>query len=248
MVPDYIQSGAVAIDPYNGHIKVMVGGRSFIEKKFNNVIQARRQPGSAFKTFIYIAALANGYSPSDVLLDTPIVIEMPNGEVYKPRNFSQKFHGAVSLRYALDKSINIPAVKLLQKLGGPSVIGTAHEPGDQHRLMPYLSLALGAQEVTLLELTSAFGVMAAEGITGQTDGDHQDSGQNGNILEEFRETRRGTLPPDRLHGHRYAANRYRRGNGQNGPPLGLRIPCAGKTGTTTNSRTDGSSVIQPTLP
>jgi len=233
IAPDYIQSGAVAIDPHTGHIKVMVGGRSFREKKFNNALQARRQPGSAFKTFIYIAALANGYSPSDVLLDTPIVIEMPNGEVYKPSNFSQKFHGAVSLRYALDKSINIPAVKLLQKLGGPAVIGTARDLGIRSRLMPYLSLALGAQEVTLIELTSAFSVMAAEGIRAEPMAILKIVDRNGNVLEEFREEREEVLTPqiaymvtDML------MTVINEGTGRRVRSLGLRIPCAGKTGTT----------------
>ncbi len=235
IAPDYIQSGAVAIDPHTGHIKVMVGGRSFREKKFNNVLQAKRQPGSAFKTFIYVAALDNGYSPSDVLLDTPIVIEMPNGEVYKPRNFSKTFHGAVSLRYALDKSINIPAVKLLQKLGGPAVIGMAHDLGIRSRLMPYLSLALGAQEVTLIELTSAFGVMAAEGIRAEPMAILKIVDRNGNILEEFREEREEVLTPqiaymvtDML------STVINEGTGRRARALGLRIPCAGKTGTTDN--------------
>jgi penicillin-binding protein 1A len=233
IAPDYIQSGAVAIDPHTGHIKVMVGGRSFREKKFNNVLQARRQPGSAFKAFIYITALDNGYSPSDVLLDTPIVIEMPNGEVYKPRNFSKKFHGAVSLRYALDKSINIPAVKLLQKLGGPAVIGMAHDLGIRSRLMPYLSLALGAQEVTLIELTSALGVMAAEGIRAEPMAILKIVDRNGNILEEFREEREEILTPQIA----YMVTDMLRtvideGTGRSARSLGLRIPCAGKTGTT----------------
>jgi penicillin-binding protein 1A len=233
IAPDYIQSGTVAIDPHNGHIKVMVGGRSFREKKFNNALQARRQPGSAFKTFIYIAALKNGYSPSDVLLDTPIVIEMPNGEVYKPRNFSKKFHGAVSLRYALDKSINIPAVKLLQKLGGPAVIGTARDLGIRSRLMPYLSLALGAQEVTLMELTSAFSVLAAEGIKAQPMAILKIVDRNGNVLEEFREEREEVLTPQIAF---MVTDMLRtvidEGTGRTARSLGLRIPCAGKTGTT----------------
>jgi 1A family penicillin-binding protein len=233
IAPDYIQSGAVAIDPHTGHIKVMVGGRSFREKKFNNVLQARRQPGSAFKTFIYITALSNGYSPSDVLLDTPIVIEMPNGEVYKPKNFSEKFHGAVSLRYALDESINIPAVKLLQKLGGPAVIGTARDLGIRSRLMPYLSLALGAQEVTLMELTSAFSVLAAEGIRAEPMAILKIVDRNGNVLEEFREEREEVLTPQIAF---MVTDMLRTvidgGTGKTARSLGLRIPCAGKTGTT----------------
>lgn len=231
--PDYLQSGAVALDPRNGHIKVMVGGRNFAEKKFNNVIQARRQPGSAFKMFIYLSALESGYSPSDMLLDTPIVIEMPNGEVYKPRNFSRSFHGAVSLRYALDKSINIPSVKLLQKLGGPSVINTASRMGIKSHLMPYLSLALGAQEVTLLELASAFGVLATGGIRAEPMAILRIEDHRGNTLEEFREVQEEVLSPqiayimtDMLE------TSINEGTGRTARTMGLRIPCAGKTGTT----------------
>ncbi|MBN2183944.1 MAG: PBP1A family penicillin-binding protein [Candidatus Krumholzibacteriota bacterium] len=231
--PDYLQSAAVAIDPRNGHIKVMVGGRNFSEKKFNSVLQAKRQPGSAFKMFIYLAALEYGYSPSDMLLDTPIVIEMPNREVYKPRNFSRKFHGAVSLRFALDKSINIPAVKLLQKLGGPAVINTARKMGISTPLMPYLSLALGAQEVTLLDLTSAFGVLAAGGIRATPMSILKIEDASGNILEEYRESYEEVLSAQIA----YIMNDMLRttidgGTGRIARQMGLRIPCAGKTGTT----------------
>ncbi len=233
--PDYIQSAAVAIDPRNGHIKVMVGGRNFQEKKFNCVIQARRQPGSAFKMFIYLAAMENGYNPSDMLLDTPIVIEMPNGEVYKPRNFSRKFHGAVSLRYALDKSINIPAVKLLQRIGGPAVINTAIRMGIKTPLMPYLSLALGAQEVTLINITSAFGVLATGGIRAEPMAILKIEDSKGNVLEEYRETQEEVLSPQIA----YIMNdmlqtTITEGTGRTARYMGLRIPCAGKTGTTDN--------------
>ncbi len=233
--PDYLQSGAVAIDPRNGHIKVMVGGRSFSEKKFNNVLQAKRQPGSAFKMFIYLAALENGLSPSDMLLDTPIVIELPNGDVYKPRNYSKTFLGAVTLRYALDKSINIPSVKLLQKLGAPAVINLARRMGITTPLMPYLSLALGAQEVTLLELTSAFGVLATGGIRAEPMAVLRIEDAEGNVLEEFREVREEVLSPqiayimtDMLE------SSVDEGTGIAARHMGLQIPCAGKTGTSDN--------------
>lgn len=233
--PDYLQSGAVAIDPRNGHIKVMVGGRSFAEKKFNNVLQAKRQPGSAFKMFVYLAALENGYSPSDMLLDTPIVIEMPNGQVYKPRNYSETFQGAVTLRYALDESINIPSVKLLQKIGAPAVINLAMRMGISGPLLPYISLALGAQEVTLLELTSAFGVLATGGVRAEPMAILKVEDSNGNVLEEFREVREEVLSPqvaylmtDML------ASSINEGTGAGARSMGLRIPCAGKTGTTDN--------------
>ncbi len=235
IAPNYLQSGALAIDPRNGHIKVMVGGRDFGEKKFNNALQARRQPGSAYKMFIYLAALESGHSPSDILLDTPIVIEMPNGEVYKPRNFSRKFHGAVSLRYALDKSINIPAVKLLQKLGGPAIINLSRRMGIKSQLMPYLSLALGAQEVTLIELTTAFGVLAAGGVRAEPIAILKIEDSNGNILDEYREVREEVLTPEIAYIMTdMLETSINEGTGITARYLGLRIPCAGKTGTTDN--------------
>lgn len=231
--PDYLQSAAVAIDPRNGHIKVMIGGRSFSEKKFNHSIQAQRQPGSAFKMFIYTTALENGYNPSDILLDTPLVIEMPNGEVYKPRNFDEKFHGAVSLRHAFNKSINVPAIKLLRKIGAPSIVNMAKRMGIKSPLRPYLSLALGAQEVNLLELTSAYGVLAAEGIRAEPMAILRIEDRNGNVLEEYREYHEEVLSPEIAY---IATNMLQTvmsdGTGQTARAMGLRVPCAGKTGTT----------------
>jgi membrane carboxypeptidase/penicillin-binding protein len=231
--PDYLQSSAVAIDPRNGHIKAWVGGRNFDESEWDRVYQAKKQPGSAFKVFIYITALEQGYSPSDILLDTPLVVEMPDGDVYKPRNFSKKFHGAVSLRYALNESINIPSIKLYQKIGGPSVVSTAKRMGIRSTLMPYLSLALGSYEVTLLEMTSAFGVLANGGVRAEPLAILRVEDRNGNILEEFREHHEEILSPDVT----YIATDMLRsaleeGTGKTAKWLGFRMTGAGKTGTT----------------
>ena len=237
--PDYLQSAVIAIDPRNGHIKVMVGGRSFKDSEFNRAIQAKRQPGSAFKLFIYVTALESGYGPSDILLDTPIVVELPNGEVYKPRNFSEKFLGAISLRYALQESINVPAIKLLQKIGAPSIIGTARRMGIKSPLRPYLSLALGAQEVNLLELTSSFGVLATGGIRAEPMAILKIEDRNGNTLEESREYHEEVLSPEIS----YVITDMLKtvvdeGTGKTVRMMGLSIPLAGKTGTT-DDYTDG---------
>jgi penicillin-binding protein 1A len=239
MKPDYLQSAAIALDPRNGHIKVMIGGRSFDESEYNCSVQAQRQPGSAFKLFIYVAALENGYGPSDMLLDTPLVVELPHGEVYKPRNFSEKFLGAISLRYALNESINVPAIKLLQKIGAPSVIGVARRMGIKSSLRPYLSLALGAQEVNLLELTSAFGVLAAGGVRSEPIAILKIMDRNGNTVEEYREYSEEVLSPEIS----YIITDMLKtvvdeGTGKTVRMMGLNIPCAGKTGTT-DDYTDG---------
>ena len=239
MKPDYLQSAAIAVNPKNGHIKVMIGGRSFDESEFNCSVQAQRQPGSAFKLFIYVAALENGYGPSDMLLDTPLVVELPNGEVYKPRNFSEKFLGAISLRYALNESINVPAIKLLQKIGAPSVIGVARRMGIKSSLRPYLSLALGAQEVTLLELTSAFGVLAAGGVRAEPIAILKIVDRNDNTVEEYREYSEEVLSPDISYIITdMLTTVVDEGTGKTVRMMGLNIPCAGKTGTT-DDYTDG---------
>ncbi len=233
LAPEYLQSSVIALDPRNGHIKVMVGGRDFRESEWNNAIQARRQPGSAFKIFIYVAALKQGFRPSDIILDTPLVVEMPNREVYKPRNFSQKFHGAVSLRYALNESINIPAIKILQRIGAPSVVDVAKRMGVRSPLMPYLSLALGSFEVNLLELSSAYGVLATGGIRAEPMAILRIEDRNGTVLDEYREYREEVLPPDIAY---IAVDMLKsvinEGTGEGARTMGLRIPCAGKTGTT----------------
>jgi penicillin-binding protein 1A len=233
--PDYLQAALAAIDPRNGHVLAMIGGRNFRETQYNRAIQAPRQPGSAFKTFVYVAALENGYNPSDILIDTPLIVELPNGDVYKPRNYDRKFHGAVSLREALSRSINIPSIKLIQAIGPPSVIDVAKRMGIKSRLQNVLSLALGANEVTLLDITSAYGVLAAEGMRAEPMTILRIEDRNGNAVEEYREYHEEVLQPDvsymitdmltsvidEVHGTGAAARQY-----------GLDIPVAGKTGTT----------------
>jgi penicillin-binding protein 1A len=239
--PEYLQSALVAIDPRNGHILALVGGRDFRETQYNHATQAPRQPGSAFKPFLYIAALENGYNPSDILIDTPLVVELPNGDVWKPRNYDEKFHGAVSLREALSRSINVPSIKLIQAVGPPAVINVAKRMGIKSRLQNVLSLALGTNEVTLLELTSAYGVLAAEGMRAEPMAITRIEDRNGNVIEEYREYHEEVLQPDiaymitdmltsvmdEVHGTGASARLY-----------GLDIPVAGKTGTT-DEYTDG---------
>lgn len=238
---EYLQSALVAIDPRTGHILAMIGGRNFRETQYNRAMQAPRQPGSAFKPFLYIAALENGYSPSDILIDTPLVVELPNGDVWKPRNYDEKFHGAVSLREALARSLNIPSIKLIQAIGPPTVIGVAKRMGIKSRLQNVLSLALGTNEVTLLELTSAYGCLAAAGMHAEPMAILRIEDRNGNVLEEYREYHEEALDADvayiitdmltsvidEVGGTGVAARAY-----------GLDIPVAGKTGTT-DDYTDG---------
>ncbi len=158
------QSGLIAIDVISGSILAMVGGRDFTISPFNRVIHARRQPGSAFKPILYADAVEKGFSQNMIILDAPIEFEkLNNGKSWRPENFSKTYLGGITLRKALTHSKNIPAVRLIEKIGVASVVDFSHSLGISSRLSPYLSLALGTSEVTLIELTSAYAVFPNRG-------------------------------------------------------------------------------------
>ncbi|MFQ4143701.1 penicillin-binding protein 1A [Chlorogloeopsis sp. ULAP02] len=156
---NFKQAALVAIDPRSGEIKAMVGGRDFDKNQFNRVTQAKRQPGSTFKGFVYASAIAAGKSPYNKYLDESVVIDG-----YEPKNFSERFSGWMNMRDALTRSINIVAVKVLIDVGFQPTIKLAHDMGIKSELKPYYSLALGSNEVNLLELTSAYGSFATQGL------------------------------------------------------------------------------------
>ncbi|WP_442948930.1 transglycosylase domain-containing protein [Nostoc sp.] len=156
---NFKQGAMVAIDPRSGEIKAMVGGKDFGKNQFNRVTQAQRQPGSTFKGFVYATAIASGKSPYDTYEDAPIVIDG-----YEPKNFGKNFHGSMDMLDALTRSINIIAVKVLIDVGFTPTIKLAHDMGIKSELKPTYSLALGSNEVNLLELTSAYGSFATQGL------------------------------------------------------------------------------------
>jgi len=163
--PRYLQMALVAMDPHTGRVLAMVGGRNFHESRFNRAVQARRQPGSCFKPFVYATAIQEGIGPSEIILDTPLEVDLGHGrDPWKPQDYTMTFSGPVSVRYALAKSLNIPAVKLMQRVGIDAVIATARRMGIETPLDPVPSLALGTSEVTLLELVRAYAVLANGGI------------------------------------------------------------------------------------
>lgn len=156
-----VQAALVAIDLRNGHIKAMVGGNDFWETQFNRATMALRQPGSAFKPFVYVAALESGMSVDDEVLDEPVAFQgaRPNS-LWSPKNYDNKYHGYVSLKKAIALSLNAASVRLAESVGVQEIVEVAQNCGIKSTLQPYLSLALGASDVTLLELTSAYGVFA----------------------------------------------------------------------------------------
>jgi penicillin-binding protein 1A len=230
-----VQGALLAINNASGEIKAMVGGRDFEESKFNRATQAMRQVGSSFKPYIYTAVMDRGGSPNDTILDAPTMFQS-GSTAYIPHNYDEKFEGNITLRRALLMSRNIPALKLADQLGMKTVLDYAHRFGITSNLPPYLPVALGAAEVTLLEQTSAYSVFPNDGvrivpryITKVTD-------YEGRILEEdFPEVKDvvgertarmmvSMLRDVVLHGTAIAAS-------------GMKYPVAGKTGTT-NDFTD----------
>ncbi len=159
-----LQAALIAIEPLTGRIRAMVGGRDYAQSQFNRSVQALRQPGSAFKPVIFAAAVNRGFGASDILDDAPLTIKIDRKKSWTPENFTRTYQGPVTLSRAISQSLNIPTVRLLEKIGVDETIQYAQKIGITSTLAPYLSLALGSSDVTLLELTSAYTVFANHGI------------------------------------------------------------------------------------
>ncbi len=156
-----VQAALIAMDPRTGHIKALVGGNDFWETQFNRATQALRQPGSAFKPFVYATALESGMTADDEILDEPISFPGSRpGLMWSPKNYDGKYRGLVSLKTALALSINTATVRLAHDVGLQDIIELTKKCGIKSTLQPYLPLALGASDVTLLELTTAYGAFA----------------------------------------------------------------------------------------
>ncbi len=158
-----VEGALVAIDNATGEIKAMVGGRDFNLSKFNRATQALRQVGSSFKPYVYTAAIDEGATPDDTIVDAPTTFQTASGP-YTPHNYDGKFEGTITLRRALAQSRNIPALKLADKIGIKTVIEYAHRMGVTENIPAYLPVALGSAEVTPLEQTSAFSVFPNDGL------------------------------------------------------------------------------------
>lgn len=147
----------IAIDPHTGRVLAMVGGYSYKRSQFNRATQARRQTGSSFKPFVYLTALENGYSPTDLILDAPFVLDQGAGlPKWKPENFTKKFYGLMTLREGIEKSRNLMTVRLAQDVGMDKISAFAKRTGINDHLPELLSMSLGAGETRLIDLTSAY--------------------------------------------------------------------------------------------
>jgi len=156
------QAALVAMDDEGG-VRALVGGRDYGQSQFNRATQAHRQPGSAFKFFIYLTAMEHGLTPWTVREDEPITISIEGQPDWSPRNYTGEYHGPTELARAFAQSFNMVAIRVAHEIGGDNVIAVAHRLGVRSTLNNYHSLSLGAQELTLLEMTQAYGAMASEG-------------------------------------------------------------------------------------
>lgn len=188
----FSEGALVALDPRTGAIKAMVGGKDYQASQFNRVTQARRQPGSTFKPILYATAIAAGISPNRAYLNAPFTV---NG--YTPANYGDQYSGGwMPLREALTNSVNVVAVRLLLDVGWTPVITTARKMGLQSRLEPTYSLALGAWEMTPLEMTSAYGTFANKGVHVTPYAIQQVVDSKGNILYKAQHQQQIALDPD----------------------------------------------------
>ena len=158
-----VEGALVAMDPHSGRVLALVGGFSYGKSQFNRAVQALRQPGSAFKPIVYAAALDNGYTPASVVLDAPIEFKMPSGEVWKPKNYQDKFFGPSTLRRGIEQSRNVMTVRLASELGMTRIADMAQRLGIYDKMPRQLAMALGAGETTLLKMTTAYSMFANGG-------------------------------------------------------------------------------------
>jgi len=227
-----VEGALLAIDNRTGQIRAMVGGFNFDRSKFNRATQARRQVGSLFKPFVYTAAVDRGFTPSSIIVDEPVAYTAGPGQpLYSPKNYDGKYEGGVTLRRALEQSRNVPAVKMMETLGPGQVIGYAKRFGLDSGLEPYLSLALGAADLTLIEMTSAYSVFPNGGVRMKPYPILDITDRNGNLLEESRPQPQDAIRADTA----FVMTNLLRGVVQRGTAASaskLGWPLGGKTGTT----------------
>lgn len=230
-----LEGAAVALDPRTGEIRALVGGRVSVRHGFNRALGARRQPGSAFKPFVYAAALSAGYSPATILDDSPVEIQGA-GRVWRPENFGGEYGGPLTLRRALMRSANAATVRLSQSLGEKRVATLAQRAGIRSRIDAVPSLALGASEVTPLELVAAYAPFANGGVTVRPSIVSRIESADGSVLWQA-SSRKAERVLDRAEAFQITSMLQSVVDGGTGSvvrSMGVKGPVAGKTGTTNN--------------
>lgn len=227
-----LQGALVSIDYASGEIRAMVGGYDFDKSSFNRAVQALRQPGSAFKPVIYSAALDRGFTPSTIVIDSPVTLEgAEEDQAWKPANFANAFYGPTTIRTAVTESRNVVTIKVLDKIGVHYAIDWARALGIVSPLKTDLSIALGSSSVSLMELTSVYGVIANKGVRFEPSSIRRIETLSGQLLETAAPTPVQAMPEDTA----YLMTNVMTGVVEEGTATAVRalgVPTAGKTGTT----------------
>ena len=231
-VPERPEGAILTIEPQTGYVKAMVGGSDFFRSEFNRAVHARRQPGSAFKPFVYIAALEAGLTPASLIEDSPVTYPVGrNGKPWTPDNYDRKFRGLTTLQQGIEESVNVVTVKLQERIGIRRTLEVARRLGIQSPLHEDLTLALGSSDLSLLELTSAYGALANQGAWVPPSQIRYITDPQGKLLEENIPQGREALSPELA----YLITHMLEGVVERGTGIGARVlgrPIAAKTGTT----------------
>jgi penicillin-binding protein 1A len=228
------QGAALLYDVHSGEMLALTGGVDYSASPYNRATQARRQPGSAFKPVVYTAAVEQGFKPTDKVLDAPLEIKLGPTETWRPQNYDGVWHGEVTLTEALAQSINIPAVRLAQKVTVPTVVAYAERLGITSHLRPVISIALGSCEVTLLELTRAYSVFATLGVKVNPSCVAEISDAHGQVLYRSAPRLEEVLNPRSADEMQTMLREVM--NSGTGQPASFGGPHGGKTGTTSDNR------------
>jgi penicillin-binding protein 1A len=228
---DRPEGAIVTIEPATGYVKALVGGYDFFRSEFNRAVHAHRQPGSAFKPFVYVAALESGLTAATTVNDSPVTYPFGrNGRPWKPDNYDRKFRGPTTLQQALEESVNVATVKLQEQIGVSRTVQVARRLGIASPLTNDLSLALGSSDLTLLELTSAYGAFANEGVWLEPTAIRYVTDEQGKLLYEHLPEGKEALSPKIAYVITHMLRGVvERGTGQAAKALGR--PVAAKTGT-----------------
>jgi penicillin-binding protein 1A len=229
-----IEGALLALDNRTGDILAMVGGSSYERSQFNRATQALRQVGSSFKPFVYTAAIDRGYTATSILVDTPASFEAgPNQPPYEPKNYDRKFEGNITLRHALEDSRNVPTIRLMAALGAEQVIMFARRFGITSPLPPYLPIAIGAGDASLIEMTSAYTTFPNQGVRMTPQSLRQVVDKDGTVLEDVRPEAHDVIRADAAYVMTYLMQGVvQHGTGRPAAAAIPNWPLGGKTGTT----------------
>lgn len=235
--PGVVQASLIAVDPQNGHILAMIGGRNYGTSQFNRITQSKRQPGSIFKPFVYATALETAYDGLSPLTMASAVLDQPTSFTfenlnYEPKNFKEEYLGQVTMRQAITKSLNIATIKFAEKVGYPKVVDLAKRLGLNEQIKPYPAMAIGSFEITPLEMVRAYTAFAHSGLLSDLTAVLEICNSSAKPISEAKsEPKRALTPQIAFLVTSLLQSVIDNGTGQGARARGFTLPAAGKTGT-----------------